>query len=60
MKNKKPEIRFKGFSEDWEEKMLADVAEKVSVGIATSSSKYFTNFEDGVPFIKKIKILKTV
>lgn len=47
-----PEIRFKGFSEDWEECELGEIAEKVSVGIATSSSKYFTDSIDGIPFIK--------
>lgn len=29
MKNKKPEIRFKGFSEEWEERKLLDNIEKV-------------------------------
>jgi len=47
-----PEIRFKGFEGAWEERKLEEIAEKVSVGIATSSSKYFTNFEHGIPFIK--------
>ena len=29
MKNKKPEIRFKGFSEEWEERKLLDNIEKI-------------------------------
>mgnify|MGYP003629772134 FL=1 len=47
-----PEIRFEGFSGPWEQKLLFEVSEKISVGIATSSSKHFVSFLTGVPFIK--------
>ena len=37
MKNKKPEIRFKGFSEEWEEKKLGEVAEIIGGGTPSTS-----------------------
>lgn len=49
---KVPEIRFEGFTDDWEQRKLGDISEKISVGIATSSSKYFSFEDEGVPFIK--------
>ncbi|WP_406904126.1 restriction endonuclease subunit S [Bacillus cereus] len=53
MKNKyTPEIRFAGYTGNWDEYKLGDIAEKVSVGIATSSSQYFSNKNQGIPFIK--------
>lgn len=52
VENNVPEIRFKGFSGEWAEKLLFEVAEKISVGIATSSSKHFVSLSSGVPFIK--------
>lgn len=52
IKKSVPEIRFKGFSGAWVEKLLFEVAEKISVGIATSSSKHFVSLSSGVPFIK--------
>ncbi|MDK4371156.1 restriction endonuclease subunit S [Enterococcus faecium] len=51
-KDKQPEIRFPGFTEAWEQRKLGEIAQKVSVGIATSSSEYFTDKETGVPFVK--------
>jgi type I restriction enzyme, S subunit len=33
MKNKKPEIRFKGFNEEWEEKKLEDGTSKIGDGL---------------------------
>ncbi|MDT2343599.1 restriction endonuclease subunit S [Enterococcus faecium] len=50
--DKQPEIRFPGFTEAWEQRKLGEIAQKVSVGIATSSSEYFTDKETGVPFVK--------
>lgn len=52
VEKKVPELRFEGFSGEWKEKLLFEVAEKISVGIATSSSKHFVSFSTGVPFIK--------
>ncbi|MCI9032998.1 MAG: restriction endonuclease subunit S [Lachnospiraceae bacterium] len=41
-KKQKPSIRFKGFTEDWEERKLGDVAEIVGGGTpSTSVSKYW-------------------
>ncbi|MCR8996515.1 restriction endonuclease subunit S [Brevibacillus laterosporus] len=56
MTSNKPKIRFDGFTNDWEQQKLGELAEKVSVGIATSSSEYFTDSEKGVPFIKNQNI----
>ena len=42
--------------DDWEQRKLKDLADKVSVGIATSSSQYFSNREQGIPFIKNQNI----
>ncbi|WP_404335129.1 restriction endonuclease subunit S [Planococcus rifietoensis] len=57
MENKSiSEIRFSGFNEKWDIKKLNDIADKVSVGIATSSSEHFTDKNTGVPFIKNQNI----
>ena len=49
---KVPELRFAGFADDWEERKLGELSQKISVGIATSSSKHFSSQDQGVPFIK--------
>uniref|UniRef100_A0AAD1ELC3 Type I RM system hsdS subunit n=2 Tax=Streptococcaceae TaxID=1300 RepID=A0AAD1ELC3_LACLL len=49
---KVPELRFAGFTDDWEQRKLGELSQKISVGIATSSSKYFSSQDQGVPFIK--------
>ncbi|MDU4696578.1 MAG: restriction endonuclease subunit S [Paenibacillus sp.] len=51
-----PEVRFPGFTDAWEQRRLGEIAERVSVGIATSSSEYFTDRKKGVPFIKNQNI----
>ncbi|MDT2754658.1 restriction endonuclease subunit S [Enterococcus pseudoavium] len=51
-----PEVRFANFEEEWEQRKLENIAEKVSVGIATSSSEYFTDANNGIPFIKNMNI----
>lgn len=53
---KAPTLRFKGFTDKWEHCKLKQIAKKVSVGIATSSSMYFSSATDGVPFIKNQNI----
>ncbi|MCK1254475.1 hypothetical protein MX081_10650 [Streptococcus uberis] len=53
VKKKVPELRFPGFTDDWEQRKLGELSQKISVGIATSSSKYFSSQDQGVPFIKK-------
>ncbi|WP_332375641.1 restriction endonuclease subunit S [Lactococcus cremoris] len=52
VKKKVPELRFPGFTDDWEQRKLGELSQKISVGIATSSSKYFSSQDQGVPFIK--------
>ncbi|MGY0187189.1 restriction endonuclease subunit S [Lactococcus petauri] len=52
VKKKVLELRFKGFTDDWEERKLGELSQKISVGIATSSSKHFSSQDQGVPFIK--------
>ncbi|MBS4193220.1 restriction endonuclease subunit S [Bacillus sp. FJAT-49705] len=56
--NSVPKRRFKEFqnTQAWEQRKLGEVAEKVSVGIATSSSEHFTDRNKGVPFIKNQNI----
>jgi len=49
---KVPELRFAGFADDWELHKLGELSQKISVGIATSSSKHFSSQDQGVPFIK--------
>ena len=49
---KVPEVRFPGFTDNWKQLKLGEVAEKISVGIATSSSQYFSTSSNGVPFVK--------
>ncbi|WKB48370.1 restriction endonuclease subunit S [Lactococcus lactis subsp. lactis] len=51
-KVKVPELRFDGFTDDWEQRKLGELSQKISVGIATSSSKHFSSQDQGVPFIK--------
>ncbi|OZQ88560.1 hypothetical protein CA598_15160 [Paenibacillus sp. VTT E-133291] len=53
-----PKRRFREFQDNdaWEQRKLGEIAEKVSVGIATSSSEYFTDRKKGVPFIKNQNI----
>ena len=52
MSKKSPQLRFEGFTDDWEQRKLGELSQKISVGIATSSSKYFSSQDHGVPFIK--------
>lgn len=46
MKNKKPEIRFKGFSEEWEEKELGDISEVTKLA-GFEFTKYIIYSEEG-------------
>lgn len=47
MKNKKPEIRFKGFSEEWEEKELG-VEVKITMGQSPNGENYTNNPENSI------------
>ena len=52
-KNEKnvPEIRFEGFTEDWEQRKLSDVSEKVCVGFVGTCEKFYTD-KSGVPMYR--------
>ena len=45
MKNKKPEIRFKGFSEDWEERSLKGITSDISDGDWIETNHIFSEGE---------------
>ncbi len=40
IKSKVPQIRFKGFSKDWEEKKFSDISESFEYGLNASATKY--------------------
>ena len=39
---KKPSIRFKGFTEDWEQRKVTDIG-KIYIGLVTTMTKYYTD-----------------
>lgn len=47
----KPKIRFKGYTEDWEQRKLGDISEKVCVGFVGTCEKYYTD-ETGIPMYR--------
>ena len=49
-----PRIRFKGFEEDWEQRKLKELANRVIVGLATSVTPYYR--EQGVPILRNLNI----
>lgn len=46
-----PNVRFKGFTEDWEQRKLNEVAEKICVGFVGTCEKFYTD-ESGVPMYR--------
>lgn len=48
---KVPELRFEGFAEDWEQRKLNEVAEKICVGFVGTCEKFYTD-ESGVPMYR--------
>lgn len=48
---KVPEIRFSGFTGDWEQRKLGDTSEKVCVGFVGTCEKYYTD-ETGIPMYR--------
>ena len=45
---KKPEIRFKGFTEDWEQRKVSDLGEVITGSTpSTVHEEYYS--EDGIP-----------
>lgn len=51
-----PNVRFKGFTDAWEQRKLEELSLRITVGIATSSTNAFTNDSSGVPLIKNQNI----
>jgi type I restriction enzyme S subunit len=50
-KNNEPNIRFKGFSGDWEQRKLSEAAEKICVGFVGTCEKYYTD-SSGIPMYR--------
>ena len=53
MRNK-PRIRFKGFTEDWEQRKLGEVVKSYSGGTPTASNKEY--YGGDIPFIRSAEI----
>ena len=49
--DKKPDIRFKDYSDDWEQRKMGDTSEKVCVGFVGTCEKYYTD-ETGIPMYR--------
>lgn len=50
----KPRIRFKGFTEDWEQRKLGEVVKSYSGGTPTASNKEY--YGGNIPFIRSAEI----
>ena len=50
----KPRIRFKGFTEDWEQRKLGEVVKSYSGGTPTASNKEY--YGGDIPFIRSAEI----
>ena len=46
-----PKIRFSGFTDDWEQHKLNEVAEKICVGFVGTCEKFYTD-ESGIPMYR--------
>lgn len=53
-KNTKPAIRFKGFTDDWEQRKLGEVTESYSGGTPTAGKKEY--YDGDIPFIRSGEI----
>lgn len=53
-KNTKPIIRFKGFTDDWEQRKLGEVTESYSGGTPTAGKKEY--YDGDIPFIRSGEI----
>lgn len=49
-----PEIRFKGFTDAWEQRKLVDLTARIIVGLATSVTPYYR--KSGVPLLRNMNI----
>ena len=50
-KTKKPRIRFKGFTDDWEQRKLLDMSERICVGFVGTCEQYYTD-STGIPMYR--------
>ena len=50
----KPEIRFAGFTDAWEQRKLGTISERVIVGLATSVTPYYR--DSGIPILRNLNI----
>lgn len=51
---KKPALRFKGFTDDWEQRKLGDIADSYSGGTPSVGQKKY--YEGNIPFIRSAEI----
>lgn len=51
---KTPRIRFKGFTDDWKQRKLETLSQRVIVGLATSVTQYYR--DAGVPIFRNLNI----
>ena len=51
---KRPEIRFEGFTDDWEQRKLGELSQRVIVGLATSVTPYYR--DEGIPILRNLNI----
>ena len=47
----RPNIRFEGYTDDWEQRKLSEVAEKICVGFVGTCEKYYTD-TSGIPMYR--------
>ena len=50
----KPAIRFKGFTDAWEQRKVGEVSKRVIVGLATSVTPYYR--AEGIPILRNLNI----
>ena len=56
---KKPEIRFKGFTEDWEQRKVSDLGEVITGSTpSTVHEEYYS--EDGIPWVTPTDISENI
>ena len=53
-KRKVPKLRFKGFTDDWEQRKLSGLCENITVGIANSATHAYT--DDGIVMFRNQNI----
>ena len=53
-KQLKPVIRFRGFTDPWEQRKVGEVSKRVIVGLATSVTPYYR--EEGIPILRNLNI----